>query len=388
MNRKTLSLPVLYFTIAGVMMGFSIIIPIVPFMVTGFGASGRALGLLITTYAVMQFLFAPVWGVLSDKYGRKPILIVGIIGNALSHLLFGLSTQLWMLYVARGLAGMLSSATLPTAMAYIGDVTSEENRGGGMGRLAAAIGFGMIIGPGIGGWTGKISLSMPFFVASGISAAALLPVLFLLPESLTEDRRKDRSVGSVTGNFRSMWKALSGPLAFPLVIAFLLDFSLMIFEGVFGLFALEQYGYGTSDVGNVLVMGGIIAVIMQGVLSGPLTKRFGEGAIIRYSMLCTAIGFPVMLFAKTTAWVMITVGFFIISNSLLRPSVSSYISKRAPGGQGEAMGLNNSFMGLGRIIGPMLGGIFYDMNFSLPYISGALILVLGFLGSLIWLKDR
>ena len=387
MKNKPFNAIILYFTISGVMMGFGIIIPVIPFLVKSFGASGKALGMLISIYSIMQFFLAPIWGVLSDRFGRKPILIIGVIGNALSHLLFGLSSELWMLFAARALAGILSSATLPTAMAYIGDVTSEENRGGGMGKLAAAMGFGMILGPGIGGWTGKISLAMPFFVASGLSALALIPIITSLPESLSLESRNHRPIGSVAAQFRSMLNALSGPLAFSLVLAFLLDFSLMIFEGVFGLFALDYYNYGPEQVGTVLVMAGIIGVIMQGALSGPLTKKWGEKNIIKASMLLSAIGFPLMLLADTSLLIMVTVGFFIVSNSLLRPSISAYISKKATGGQGEAMGLNNSFMGLGRIIGPVLGGFLYDYNIGYPYFCGAIILLLGFFGCLKWLRE-
>lgn len=130
------------------MMGFGMIIPILPFYVEQFNTGGSTLGLLMATYALMQFIFAPVWGRLSDQHGRKPILMLGILGNAIASLLFGLSTQLWMLFAARALAGILSSATLPTAMAYIGDSTSEEDRGGGMGIMGAAMGVGMVIGPG------------------------------------------------------------------------------------------------------------------------------------------------------------------------------------------------------------------------------------------------
>ncbi|MCP4198874.1 MAG: MFS transporter [Proteobacteria bacterium] len=336
----------------------------------------------------MQFLFAPIWGVLSERYGRKPILIIGIVGNGLGHLLFAVSSELWMLFTARALAGILSSATLPTAMAYIGDATSDKERGGGMGMLAAAMSLGMIIGPGLGGWMADISLSAPFFLAAGLSAVALIPIILFLPESLPLASRKQGKVGNIKQQFRNMGQALLGPLAFSLSLAFLLDLGLMIFEGVFALLALERYGYGPSQVGSVLVMAGVIGVVMQGALSGPLLRKFGEAAIVKLSLLLSAVAFVLMLWPTNYLGVMLSVGFYVVSNSLLRPALSAYISKRAPGGQGEAMGLNNSFMGLGRIVGPMLGGFLYDIEWSQPYLCGAAIMLIGFFASMIWLKEQ
>ncbi|MBK8933295.1 MAG: MFS transporter [Chloroflexi bacterium] len=364
------------------MMGFGMIIPILPFYVEQFNTGGSTLGLLMATYALMQFIFAPVWGRLSDQHGRKPILMVGILGNAIASLLFGLSTQLWMLFAARALAGILSSATLPTAMAYIGDSTSEEDRGGGMGILGAAMGVGMVIGPGVGGWLAVKSLSLPFFLAAGLSMVALLLVWWLLPETLTlEEQAKARATaveGSFKTQFRDMWQALSGPIAFLLVLAFLLSFGMTNFESVFGLYSLERFNYGPQQVGGILMFVGVISAIVQGGLTGVATRRWGEAAIIKASLLGSAIGFTLMLLAFNMATVLLTVGFFVLSNSMLRPAVSSLTSRRATGGQGIAMGLNNSFMSLGRIAGPVLAGFLFDVNIHFPYVIGALVMMLGF----------
>ncbi|MBK7917507.1 MAG: MFS transporter [Candidatus Promineifilaceae bacterium] len=379
-NRRNIG--ILFFTLVVVMMGFGMIIPILPFYVEQFNTGGSTLGLLMATYALMQFIFAPVWGRLSDQHGRKPILMVGILGNAIASLLFGLSTQLWMLFAARALAGILSSATLPTAMAYIGDSTSEEDRGGGMGILGAAMGVGMVIGPGVGGWLAVKSLSLPFFLAAGLSMVALLLVWWLLPETLTlEEQAKARATaveGSFKTQFRDMWQALSGPIAFLLVLAFLLSFGMTNFESVFGLYSLERFNYGPQQVGGILMFVGVISAVVQGGLTGVATRRWGEAAIIKASLLGSAIGFALMLLAFNMATVLLTVGFFVLSNSMLRPAVSSLTSRRATGGQGIAMGLNNSFMSLGRIAGPVLAGFLFDVNIHFPYVIGALVMMLGF----------
>ncbi|HSR35449.1 MAG TPA: MFS transporter [Anaerolineae bacterium] len=383
-NRR--NIVILFGTLVIVMLGFGMIIPILPFYIDAFGASGSELGLLMAIFAVMQFLFAPIWGQLSDRYGRKPILMVGVLGNAFSMLFFGLSTELWMLYASRALAGILSSATLPTAMAYIGDSTSEENRGGGMGLMGAAMGVGMILGPGIGGWLADYALSTPFFVAAGLSTLMLPFILLVLPESLPKEER-DRQEGGLSGpQFKEMWQALFSPIGFLFILAFLVSFGLTNFEAVFGLYAKDRFDYDAKQVGTIMAVIGLISVVAQGGLIGPLSKRWGEAAIIRGSLLASAIGFVVMLQARTYATVLLTVGFFIVSNAMLRPAVSSLISRRTPSGQGVAMGLNNSFMSLGRIIGPMWAGFVYDVNLTYPYYSGALIMLVGFLMSLVWLK--
>ena len=370
------NLTILFGTQVVMMLGFGMIIPILPFYIEAMGAKGRDLGILMAIFAAMQLLFSPIWGELSDRIGRRPVLMIGILGNAASMLFFGLSTQLWMMFASRALAGILSSATYPTAMAFIGDSTTEENRGRGMGIMGAAMGIGMVLGPGLGGWLADINLSLPFFVAAGLSTLVLVFVYFMLPESLPTEQRTE-ATGRLQGpDFRQMWKALWGPIGFLLVLSFLISFGMTNFEGVFGLYALERYGYGTKQVGVILTVIGLVSALVQGFLTGPLTKRFGENRVIQASLVGSAVGFGLMLMATNFTGVLVTTVIFMLGNTLLRPAVSSLISKRADQGQGIAMGLSNSFMSMGRIVGPVWAGFALDMNLSLPYISGAVVLAL------------
>ena len=160
-----------FFTMIVVMIGFGIIIPIMPFYVEHFGVGGTGLGFMMALFSTMQFIFSPFWGSLSDRYGRKKIMLIGAFGSGLSLILSGLAPNYWLLLAARGLGGILSAATMPTAMAYVGDSTDERGRGGGMGLIGAAMGVGMVIGPGLGGWMSEISLAAPFFLAGGLSSA-------------------------------------------------------------------------------------------------------------------------------------------------------------------------------------------------------------------------
>lgn len=382
MRNKRSPVFILFFTMIVVMLGFGMIIPIMPFYVKSFGASGSALGALMATFGLAQFIFAPLWGSLSDRYGRKPILMIGILGNALAQLLFGLSTALWMLFIARALSGILSSATMPTAMAYISDHTSHSERSKGMGVIGAAMGIGMVIGPGLGGFLGGQALSLPFFVASGLSLIALALVFIILPDSprVPQEAQPTHARGV---QLSAMARALSGPLSILYVMAFLLSFGLTNFESVFGLYAATRYEYTTQQVGLILMVVGLISAVMQGGMTGPLTHRFGEIAIVRVALLSSAIGFLVMTRPTTLPLVLLSVAYFVTSNAMLNPSVNSLISKRASGGQGMAMGLANSFLSLGRVVGPLWAGFIFDINLNLPYLTGALIMLAGFVIS-IW----
>lgn len=386
-NRKNLVM--LAFTLVVVMLGFGMVIPLMPFYIEKLGASGKQLGLLIAVYSIMQFIFAPIWGDVSDRIGRKPVLMLGILGNGLFLLLFGLATQLWMLFVARTLAGILSSATHPSTMAYISDSTSEDERGGGMGQLGAAMGLGVILGPGLGGWLAGDSLATPFFVAAGLSLVSLLLIFLLLPESLPPEAREQPEGKVQTVQIRRLWQALFSPIGVLLGMAFLVSFGLTNFEGIFGLYALEKFNYGPQRVGTIMVVVGLVSALTQGLLTGPLTKHWGEAAVIKLSLLASSIGFVVMLLATTYATVLLTTGFFILTVACLRPAVTSLISKQATLGQGVVMGLNNAFMSLGRIVGPVWAGYVFDIKFDYPFMSGSLILFIGFMISLVWVsQDR
>ena len=383
-NRRNLT--ILAVTMIVIMLGFGMVMPIMPFYIDKLGATGRDLGWLVAVYALMQLIFAPIWGSVSDRVGRKPVLMLGIVGYAIFLILFGLATQLWMLFLARSLAGILSSATYPSMMAFISDSTAPEERGDGMGKLGAAMGLGVILGPGIGGWLADDSLSLPFFIAAGLALVTLALVAIFLPESLSLEARQQTKVRTV--DFRAMWTAFRSPIGILLGMAFLVSFGLTSFEGIFGLYALQKFKYGTEQVGTIMVVVGLVSALVQGALIGPLTKRWGEPFVIKLSLAGSSVGFLVMLLATSFATILLTTGFFVLTVALLRPAVASLISQRATVGQGVAQGLNNSFMSLGRIVGPLGAGYLFDVNYNLPYLGGSVVMLVGFFISLWWLKQE
>ncbi len=387
MNSQRRNLILLYFTLTVILLGFGVLIPLEAFLVDQFGASGQELGALVSLHALFQLLFSPIWGSISDSVGRKPILVVGAVGNALALLMFGLSTQLWMLFVARALSGIFAAATMPTALAFIGDSTTKENRGGGMGVIGAAMGTGMVLGPGIGGWLGANSLSTPFFVAGALSLFAGLLIVLILPESLPEENRAKGIKLDISSRYAGMWRGLKGPMGLFFLLSFLVSFGLSNMEGILGLFALERFGFGPKEVGTVMVVVGTVVAGVQIVLTGPATKRFGERMVIKASLLGLTVTFILILTAYNFTTLLITIGLFAFTNSMLRPSISSLVSKETDADQGLALGLNSSFMSLGRFIGPLLAGFLFDIRITLPYLVGSLIMFLGFLFVQIKLKE-
>lgn len=382
-NRRNLIL--LAFSLVVVMLGFGMVIPILPFYIVRFGAGGSAFGLLVAIAALTEFLFGPVWGSISDRVGRKPILMIGMFGYGLSMLFFGLSTQLWMLYASRALSGVLSSAALSTAMAYIGDSTSERERGGGMGLLGAAAGAGTIIGPGIGGLLAKESLSTPFFAGAGMSLLSLVFIGILLPESLPRENRSVEGHKTQLVNFRPLFQALKSPIGFLLFLAFFATLGTSNFEAIYSLYMVAEFNYSTERIGLILTVVGVIALVGRGLLAGVFTKRWGEVNVIKVSLLATAVGFVLLLQANTFPTILLATGFFSFAVTFLRPSIHSLTSQRALVGQGTALGLSNSCVSLGRIFGALGAGALFDLGTRYPYWVGAGVLLIGLVFSLAWL---
>lgn len=360
---------VLFAVMFFVMVGFGIIIPVLPFYAEELGASSFQLGLLMSVYSLMQFIFSPMWGRVSDRIGRKPVLMLGITGLSLSFFLMAFSSQLWMLFAARIIGGFLSAANMPTVMAYVADVTTKENRGKGMGIVGAAVGLGFVFGPAIGGIFSKSSLSMPFLIAGFSSLITMLLVILVLKEPKKEetsdvDTQKPR---------KSMFAVLKTPIAPLFILQWFVSISLAGLEATFAYFADDRAGLGTVELGYIFMIMGVAGAIVQGGFVGIMTKRLGEGMVIKIGIIVSAIGFALILTVDsfTTAAIYLTI--FGLGNGLIRPAVSALLTKEATTGYGEITGFLSSFDSLGRIIGPSLGGLLFGLSIFLPYISGILL---------------
>ncbi|MES1043982.1 tetracycline resistance MFS efflux pump [Bacillus obstructivus] len=364
-------LPILFLIMFLVMVGFGIIIPVMPFFAKDMGANPTELGLLMAVYSFMQLISAPIWGRVSDKIGRKPVMMIGILGLSVSFILMAISSQLWMLFIARIIGGLLSSANMPTTMAYVADITSEEDRGKGMGIIGAATGLGFIFGPAIGGLFSKTSLNMPFYLAAASSFITFLLVLFVLKESLSKEKR-----GQHADKKSSIWSSFSGSLSILYILQWFISLSLSGLEASFAYFAAKKAGLDAIDLGYIFMIMGFGSALVQGGLVGRFSKKYGEGTVIQGGIIVSTIGFVLILLVNsfTTAAIFLTI--FGLGNGVIRPCVSALLTKKSTAGHGSATGLLSSFDSFGRIIGPPLGGWLFSITAGLPYISGAILSIL------------
>ncbi len=346
----------LFLTLFFVMLGFGIIIPHLAYYAEDIGASSTEIAVLMSIYAGMHLVFAPLWGRLSDKYGRKPAILLGLLGNAFSLVGFGLSTDYIWLVLTRSGAGIASAAVLPSVMAYVADVTTSEERGRGMGLMGAAMGLGFIFGPALGGMLD--SHDMPFFVAGGLSLLTFFFVFTILPESIKAETESEHEWVSPRELFR--WSSLKSPLTPLFLLAFFSAFSFAGLELTFPFFVNDVWGYKQKELGLMFMVMGVIVVALQGGLLGRLINMFGERKIIVAGLLLNVTG--MVLFVNAFSFVTLTIYLTItgIGYQLIRPTNTSWISKQTHIGQGTAIGIMDAFLSFGRVLGPILSGWLYD----------------------------
>lgn len=370
------ALTILFLTMFLIMLGFGIIIPHLAYYADELGASPLQIGGLLAIYSAMQLIFAPMWGRLSDRKGRKPLILMGLIGNAAALILFGFSKSLVWAFIARALSGAWSAAILPTVMAYVADVTTEKERGKGMASMGAAMGLGFILGPAIGAVLHHHHT--PFFLAGTLSVATFVFALILLPESLKAADR-DRGEGRVSPWEIFSPRTQSHPLMPLFRAAFFSTFVFSGLEATFPLFIEDRWNFGAREMGQMFVIMGSIVALLQGSVLGRLINRFGEFRLIIIGLLVNAVGMA--LLPLSAAFVSVTVYLTIagIGNQIIRPTTSSWISKETTVGQGTAIGMMDAYLSLGRVLGPPFAGTLYTAEtFRLPYwiLAGMLIFAL------------
>jgi DHA1 family tetracycline resistance protein-like MFS transporter len=283
---KRSPLLVIFITVFIDLIGFGIVIPVLPHYVEGtqFNATPRTVGLLFASYSVMQLIFSPILGRLSDKYGRRPILFFSLLGTSLGFLILGFATTLWMLFLGRIIDG-ITGGNISTAQAYIADVTTPENRAKGMGLIGAAFGLGFIFGPAIGGILSQWGIGVPFLFAAALAFANAVLLYFTLPETVTPDHPARTS--AAIGRWSQLAAALRQPrLAYVLAIYFLFIVAFSIMTTSFALFTMYRFGYDATHNGYLFMYVGIIGAVIQGGLIGRLVKMFGEMSLVIAGARC------------------------------------------------------------------------------------------------------
>ena len=386
-------------------LGFSLIIPLIPdYIQQGLHLTPQAArhnahigelgGWLTASYALMQFFFAPVWGRLSDRIGRRPILIGSLIGDAVFYALFGLSTHnIEGQFAARILAGIFSSATLSVAQAYAADITPPHLRAMGMGYLGASFGVGFILGPALGGLIGSFAgLSWPLYVSSLLALVNLVYILRYLPEPTRHPAHGDAPATSgppagFGSRLRLMLSGLSGPVGFLYLLTFLVTYAFANLEGTFT-FYLKQHFHFSNPIavaGGVFAYVGFLIVLIQGGAIRPLVKRYGEANLIVVGVGLMALGF--LLFPLSPFLSVLLIGPMLllsVGNGLNGPALRSLVSRKsASSAQGASLGLSASFDSLARATGPATGGYLYQhFGQTSPYWFAGVVMAVAFLFAL------
>lgn len=382
--KKKYQLYLLYSSIFLIFLGISLVIPVMPSIMNELNISGAGVGYLTAAFAFTQLIFSPFTGRAADKFGRKIIIVIGLFIFAFSELLFGLGKTIEVLFLSRMLGGLAGAFIMPAVTAFIVDITTNKNRARSLGYMTAAINFGFIIGPGIGGVLAEIATRLPFFVAAVLGLISAILSIFMLnePEKVTEVAADKTEV--TTSNFRKIFT----PIFFiAFLVIFVSSFGLAAFESFFSLYFDRKLGFTPTDIAIAIAGGAIIGTFAQIVLFEPLTRRYGELNIIRVSIIYTAI----LVFAITfleSYWGVMAIAFIIfIGFDLIRPAVTTFLSHIAGNNQGFAGGMNSFFTSLANVIGPVIAGILFDMNLDYPYYFSAIVLVIGFLITVFFWRD-
>jgi multidrug resistance protein len=377
-------LVIIFLTVFIDLLGFGIIIPLLPFYAETFGASALVVGLLSTSYSLMQFLFAPLWGRLSDRIGRRPVILIGLFGSFAAYLIFGLANSIVVLFAARICAG-IAGANIPTAQAFIADTTTPENRAKGMGLVGAAFGLGFVFGPAIGGFLSRWGYSAPAFFASALSLANFSAACFLLPES----RRAD-AVSIKRSRMESLRAALTRPfLPLLLTIYFIVVAAFSSFEATFALFSERQFAFTAATIGYVFAFVGLVLSIVQGGLVGRAARAVGERRLVPMAILLIAIGLATIAASRSVALLVGGCGILAVGMGFNSPSMVSLISRLSDRDeQGGVLGVSQSLASLARVIGPVWGGFLFDrFGIRSPFVWASLFMMVAFAISVAGLRQ-
>ena len=387
-------MPILFLIVFIDLVGFGIVIPLLPFYGEHFQADPFVVSLMMASYSLGQFVAAPFWGRLSDSIGRRPVMILTLFGAVLSYIWLGLATTLWMLFAAR-IVGGLMAGNISTAFAYIADITTPENRAKGMGLVGAAFGLGFIAGPAIGGILAgpdplNADYQTPAFVAAALSFIAFVLTVAFLKESLPPEQRTDKAAPR-PNRWAQIREASNRPgIGMLLLISFLATFVFAGMETTFAMWSRRQLGWGPEQNGYLFAFIGVIAAVLQGGAVGRLTKKFGEANLIVQGAVALAIGMIMIPFSTSVVPLIVAMTVVAYGFSVINPALNSLISLRTPSNeQGMMMGVARSATTMARVVGPAWAGIlFAQLGKEWPYYAGlVLMLLVAYLG-LKSLKDN
>ncbi|ATF15618.1 MFS transporter [Brevibacillus sp. HB1.2] len=379
------ALLILMFNIFLVFTGIGLVIPIMPKYMESLGITGGTIGLLVAAFSLTQLLFSPIAGRWADSFGRKKIIVIGLVVFAISEGLFGIANSPVLLFVSRLLGGISAALIMPAVMAYSADITTNEERAAGMGYITAAITTGFIIGPGIGGYIAEFGIRAPFYTA-GIAGliAACITLLILKESKPTEDSLSDShsSEKQRSSLLSQLMYSYREPYFFSLIIVFVMSFGLANFETVFSLFVDHKFGFEPKDIAFIITFGSIAGAVVQLTAFSWIMNRFGEKRVISVCLLFAGLFIVLTLFVHGF-WMIFAVTFIVfLAIDILRPAISTQMSMLAKDQQGYVAGLNSAFTSLGNIAGPIVAGFLFDVDINYPYALACMVLLICFVLSL------
>ncbi|MEK5186083.1 MFS transporter [Solibacillus sp. FSL R5-0691] len=379
-QRKKLALLMLNMFIA--VGSFGIIIPIIPAYLKEIGQGGTAAGLIIAIFAFAQFLVSPIGGKWTDKYGRRPLINIGLLTLAISMFLFYFADSIWLLYLSRAIGGIGCAFLIPAIFAYVADITTMEQRAKGNSFISASMSLGIVIGPGIGGFLADFGLKTPLLVSAVVGLVAFVVSYFTLAES--QEEKVEIPQGENTSMVKDIILSVKKPFFIPLIITLIMSFGLMSYETVLGLYVDDKFGATPQEIAFMVTSTGLVGVIMQLFVVDRLVKAIGEVNVLKLFLIVTASGFFLSIIAGSYTMFFAISLLIFLATSILRPVLTTLISKMAGNEQGFAMGMNNAYMSIGNIMGPLLAGALYDIDILYPFIAGLIILIFTILLTFMW----
>lgn len=372
MKKQNIMLSLVLMNLFIIFLGIGLVIPVTPSIMNELNISGTIVGYMVAAFAITQLFFSPIAGRWVDQFGRKKMIIIGLLIFSISEFLFGMGKTIEVLFISRMLGGISAAFIMPAVTAFIADVTTVDTRAKALGYMSAAISTGFIVGPGVGGFLAEYGPRIPFFSAAGLAIFAAILSITILPEP---ERNQDNieEKGQKPG-----FKRVFAPMYFiSFMVILISQFGLSAFESLFSLFTNHKFGFTPKDIAIMITGGGIIGAIAQIALFDRLTKWMGEIRLIRYSLILSTILVFMMTIVNSYFMILLVTITVFLGFDLMRPAVTTYLSKIAGNEQGFVGGMNSMFTSFGNVIGPIIGGILFDIDLNYPFYFATVLLASG-----------
>lgn len=379
MNKKNVMLIIAISNLFFIFTGVGLVIPVMPLLMEDMHFNGAIMGMMLSVFSITQLLASPIMGYLSDKLGRKKMIVLGMLLFAISEFIFGFANDKYIFYLSRGLGGVAAALLMPAVTAFVADMTTIEQRPKAMGYVSAAISGGFIIGPGIGGVLASLGHRVPFFAAGIIAIIGCLLTQSILIEPQHNLQAKNTSQNTNAKEIVREFLTKPGVL-FIFIIIFISSFGLQAFESIYTIMTTIIFGFNPAQIAVIITVSGILALFFQLFLFDHIIRKISEIGLIQITFFVSAIFIFIIAFTKNSTIFVIATFVVFLAFDLFRPAVTTYLSKIAGENQGTINGLNSTFTSFGNIIGPVASGALFDINQHFPYyISASILLITGIL---------